>query len=148
MQGNTCRHGALFTNRTGRKTWQSGQKLSSFIESQTQETETVQEVSRLLNLLQERETKAIPQVKLTLTQLSASTLVHSTKSSAEVGSALSVDHHVHEKNMFHLAYENRESARLIERDTLDFVRFGAQGAIDQDLGRAYKKCLVGRKKPI
>ena len=53
---------------------------------------------------------------------------------------------MHEGIMFHLAYETLESARLIQIDTKDPVHLGAQGAIDQDLGRAYQKCPVGRKK--
>ena len=68
-------------------------------------------------------------------------------SSAEIGSAPAVDHHVHERIMFHLAYKTRESARLIQLDTQDPVHLDAQGAIDQDLGRAYQNACW-EKEPI
>ena len=67
--------------------------------------------------------------------------------SAEFGSASAVDHHVHERIMQY-SHTKLESARLIQLDTQDPVHLDAQGAIDQDLGRAYQICLLGEKKPI
>ena len=46
--------------------------------------------------------------------------------------------------MEHLAYDWRVR-KLIQIDTQDSVHLDAQGAIDQDVGRTYQKCLLGEE---
>ena len=76
----------------------------------------------------------------TLTQLSASTLLHSTKALQKSAAPFPWTTTC-TKNNVPSRIRNGEFARLIERDTQDFVRFGAQGAIDQDLDRACTQLL-------
>ena len=128
MQGNTCRLGALFTNRTRRKTWAKWPKINQLYRKSNPRN-TVSPGSCSFAKPFTRKGNKCNSTSEILTQSSASTLVHSTTALQKSAAPL-------------------PSARLIERDTQDLVHFGARGAIDQDLGRAYQKCPVGRKKPI